>query len=238
MAPVDEKGSLWEFDPGSSKWTLLSPSDIQSVAYPQARSYHCMANDGRNTIFLHAGCPETGRLSDLWKFDLSSRTWTKLPSAPDPPRGGASIAFLGDALYRANGFDGTTEQGGSLDIFNPRTNTWSSIAYTPDGKSGPVPRSVSALLPAKISGRAHLVTLFGERDPSSLGHEGAGKMLGDIWAFDIESKTWNRVDIQGDTHPAARGWFAADAFTEDKLLVQGGLGESNERLGDVWLLSF
>jgi hypothetical protein len=25
--------------------------------------------------------------------------------------------------------------------------------------------------------------MFGERDPSSLGHAGAGKMLTDVWAF-------------------------------------------------------
>lgn len=238
MEPIDEKGSLWEFDTGSSEWSLVTPTEVQPGKYPQARSYHCMTSDGRNTIFVHAGCPETGRLSDLWEFNLTSRRWKKLMSAPDPPRGGASIAFLGGVLYRINGFDGNTEQGGSLDMFHPDTNTWSSIAYTPDGESGPVPRSVSALLPVIIGGKAHLVTLFGERDPSSLGHQGAGKMLGDVWAFDIESKTWNHVDVQGGMHLAARGWFAADAFAEDKILVQGGLGESNERLGDVWLLSF
>ena len=46
------------------------------------------------------------------------------------------------------------------------------------------------------------------------------------------------MDTWGDTLPAARGWFAGDVLTEDKVLVQGGLGESNQWLGDAWMLSF
>ena len=38
-----------------------------------------------------------------------------------------------------------------------------------------------------------LLTLFGERDPSSLGHQGAGKMLGDVWMYDIALATWSEV---------------------------------------------
>lgn len=137
-----------------------------------------------------------------------------------------------------NGFDGKAEQGGNLDIYTPGANTWSSLAYAPDGQTGPGARSVAVLLAVKIGGKSHLVTLFGERDPSALGHQGAGRMLSDVWAFDIQDQTWKRVDAQGDTIPAARGWFAGDVLAEDKVLVQGGLGESNQRLGDVWILSF
>ena len=237
MAPVDEKGAIWEFDPPSSSWTLLSPASTSGL-YPEARSYHCMATDGHDTIYIHAGCPEKGRLTDLWAFNVSSRTWKELAPAPEPARGGTSIAFVDGLLYRMNGFDGKTEQGGNLDIYAPETNTWSSLTYAPDGQTGPGARSVAVLLAVKIGGKSHLVTLFGERDPSALGHQGAGKMLSDAWAFDIENKTWMRVDAQGDTLPAARGWFTGDVLGEDKVLVQGGLGESNQRLGDAWILSF
>lgn len=83
MAPVDEKGAIWEFDPLSSTWTLLSPASIFD-SYPEARSYHCMTTDSRDTIYIHAGCPEKGRLSDLWAFNVSSRSWTELAPAPEP----------------------------------------------------------------------------------------------------------------------------------------------------------
>lgn len=238
MAPVEENGAIWEFDPRTSTWSLISPSDAEANKYPAARSYHCTTNDGKDTLYVHAGCPEKGRLSDLWAFGLSSRKWTELTPAPNPPRGGTSIAFIDGKLYRMNGFDGTTEQGGSLDIYSPEKNAWMSHAFVPDGKAGPTPRSVSALLPVRIGGTACLVTLFGERDPSSLGHQGAGKMLSDVWLFNIDSQKWNQVEVHGEVLPDARGWFAADVIDENKILVHGGLGESNERLADVWSLSF
>jgi hypothetical protein len=197
-----------------------------------------MSSNGKDTLYLHAGCPEKGRLSDLWSFNLSTRKWKELAAAPDPPRGGTSIAFSTGLLYRMNGFDGRCEQGGSLDIYFPEKNSWESHTYAADGQAGPSPRSVSALLPVSLDGKPCLVTLFGERDPSTLGHQGAGKMLGDVWIFDIETKSWTEVEVQGDELPLARGWFAADTADEGKIVIQGGLGESNERLGDVWSLSF
>jgi hypothetical protein len=116
--------------------------------------------------------------------------------------------FTGGLLYRMSGFDGKSEQGGSLDIYDPTQNTWSSREYPPDGVSGPTPRSVCALVPIVVRGKALLVTLFGERDPSSLGHQGAGKMLGDVWAYDIDSATWSKIKANGASvfdEPAPRG---------------------------------
>ncbi|OCK84551.1 galactose oxidase [Lepidopterella palustris CBS 459.81] len=244
MTPIEENGTLWVYDPEKSSWSTISPID-PSHPYPAARSYHCLANNGFDTIFVHAGCPANGRLSDLWAFTVTIRQWVQLPSAPDPPRGGTSIALSGVELFRMNGFDGKTEQGGNLDIFNLAEGSWSTRPYTADGVSGPAPRSVSALLPVNIFGKKYLVTLFGERDPSSLGHAGAGKMLGDAWAYEIESGKWIKINAEADSLeglPEPRGWFAADLLigepTVQGVLVHGGLGESNERLGDVWLLYF
>ncbi|EYE91292.1 Kelch repeat protein [Aspergillus ruber CBS 135680] len=53
--------------------------------------------------------------------------------------------------------------------------------FAADGRSGPTPRSVVALLPVTISGKVYLATLFGKRDPSSLGYQDTGKMLSDVW---------------------------------------------------------
>lgn len=236
LAPIDEQGGLWEFDPKAASWSYILPSNASAKTVPVARSYHCMASDGGDTLYLHAGCSETGRLSDLWAFSLTRKVWTEVSPAPGPSRGGTSIAFIDGELYRMNGFDGKTEQGGNLDIYSPKTNSWTSHVYAPDGKAGPSPRSVSCLLPVWLGGRPFLVTLFGERDPSSLGHQGAGKMLGDMWVFDIVNRAWEEVSAQGNQLPTARGWFDADVTSTSTIVVHGGLGESNERLGDVWTI--
>jgi hypothetical protein len=235
MAPVEEHGSLLVFDPVALDWSVLSPVDGKAP-YPEARSYHCLASDGSDTIYVHAGCPEKGRLSDLWSFQVSTRRWTKLASAPDPPRGGASIAFTTGLLFRMHGFDGTREQGGSLDIYDPDTDRWSTLKYTPDGNSGPIPSSVSSLLPITINGRASLVTIFGELDPSAYGHEGAGKMSDYVWRYDIDDKKWSQIRLDAGEKPAPRGWFAADTVGTSKVVVHGGLDEDNNRLGDIWMV--
>ncbi|KAE8823049.1 hypothetical protein PTNB85_10228 [Pyrenophora teres f. teres] len=242
MAPVEEAGTVWCFDPASSSWSRISPTD-SSKPYPPARSYHCSTSDGKDTLFIHAGCPTNGRLSDLWKFNINERTWTQAADAPAPHRGGASIAFSGSKLYRMNGFDGTTEQGGSVDIFDIASNTWTTENFSADGHNGPRPRSVCVLLPVKLAKKDKLLTLFGEHDPSSLGHAGAGKMLSDVWIYDISEKWWTEVHPEGsDGIPDPRGWFDADVIKaedgNDSIVIHGGLGENNERLADLWQLRF
>lgn len=240
MAPIEEHGAMWVLDRLPMKWTKLAPSD-PSKPYPAARSYHSSTSDNEGTIFIHAGCPESGRLEDLWSFHPSTCTWTQLADAPAPARGGTSIAFHGGLLYRANGFDGKSELGGSLDIFDPVKNTWSTKAYIADGVSGPIARSVATVLPVFANEKALLVTLFGESDPSSFGHQGAGKMLGDVWAYDIASETWSEVDTTAagtPGRPAPRGWFDADVLEKSAILISGGLGEENNRLDDAWILQF
>lgn len=237
MTPIEEQGAFWSFDPTTQTWSEVTPRDTQSP-FPPGRSYHALANDGNDTIYLQAGCLEKDRLSDLWSFSVSQRQWQQLAAAPDPARGGTSITFARGKLWRMNGFDGTKEQGGTLDVFDPKDGDWTTIPFAADDREGPVPRSVCCLLALRICGRDSLLTMFGESDPSNLGHQGAGRMLGDIWVFDIESGHWQKVLPQDGDKPLPRGWFAADVVDDSRVLIQGGLSTSNERLDDVWLLEF
>lgn len=238
VAPIDERGSLWALEPSTDSWSSIAPS---SNSYPAPRSYHCMTNDGQDTIYVHAGCPEKGRLSDLWAFTVSTSEWKQLAAAPDPPRGGPSMAFVDGRIYRMNGFDGEHEQGGSIDVYDIAANSWSSIDFLADGVDDPGARSVAALLPVRVNDDTWLVTLLGESDPSNLGHQGAGKMLSDVWAYSLEAGKWSRVTTSSGAVPEGRGWFDADVVNidgKDGVVVVGGLGESNERLDDAWLLGF
>lgn len=249
MKPIEEHGSLWCFKPKTSSWVKITPAD-PDAPFPKGRSYHAMTSTYRygdadrhsRTIYVHAGCPESGRLNDLWAFDVETRVWKKLRDAPGAPRGGASICVDGSQakLYRMNGFDGKNEIGGCIDIYAVEDDRWSTRNFEADGEKGPGPRSVSALLAPEIHGSDDfLVTLFGESDPSNLGHQGAGKMLGDIWVYIISRHAWVKVRAKarkGQKGPAPRGWFAADLAGNEGIVVAGGLAEDNGRLGDVWVL--
>ncbi|KAG7127107.1 Nitrile-specifier protein 5 like [Verticillium longisporum] len=202
MAPVEENGAVWRYTPADSTWMLITPAD-PSAPFVDGRSYHAATSNGVDTFYLHAGCPEKGRKADLWSFSVESRTWTALPAAPPPTRGGTSIAFSNGKIYRMNGFDGEHEQGGAIDVFDIAKETWSTISFQADGVQGPEARSVAALVIVQSQGKDLLVTLFGERDPSALGHAGAGKMLSDVWAFDIDHEIWKKLEFTGDI-PSSR----------------------------------
>jgi len=246
MTALDEAGGFWTLRPETAttepQWSLLPPSSPSSPL-PPARSYHSVTNDGTSQIFIHAGCAADGRLRDLWSFDVNERTWTQLPNAPGPSRGGTSLCFAEGKIWRFGGFDGKREIGGLIDCFDVDRGEWGdSVEFVADGVEGPRARSVAGFVPVYVGGgkRLVLIAIFGEADPSSLGHEGAGKMLGDVWAFDVEGRRWAKVDDTATTsqRPAPRGWFGAAAVGRGRLAVVGGLGEDNERLGDAWVLDF
>ena len=244
MTCQESNGSFDVFDTAKSSWSVVTTAQELAADRPEDRSYHSMTSDNDHTIYLHAGCPAKGRLNDLWAFNTSTRKWTQLPSAPGGGRGGTSIAFSSSGhLYRINGFDGKTEQGGAVDVFDLKQEKWSTIEYKADGMDGPEPRSVSAFVPTKTdAGRELLVTLFGEGSPSDLGHAGAGRMFADVWAWDVSAGKWFRAEFECQpTGPLPRGWFDADVWTAangkgDRVVVHGGLHDDNSRLDDLWVL--
>lgn len=62
------------------------------------------------------------------------------------------------------------------------------------------------LVLVEIEEKGYLLTLFGERNLSSLGPTGVGKILGDVLAFDVQPNARSRVEPNVEA-PAPRGWF-------------------------------
>ena len=274
MQPLEEHGRVWVFDIKLSSWTFLDP--LKGSRYPAARSYHASAatpnpkksyrdhtetppgsldSDAYGTIFIHGGCPASGRVADVWAFDVLARMWSPYPDAPGPGRGGPSLTFAQDRLYRFGGFDGKTEIGGldyldiSISTFNdkggsgelaviPSTGKWETVICPAEAET-PGDRSVAGLQPITTGqGRNYLLLFLGEGNPSTLGHEGAGKFYDDVWSYQLRpdgmtaasfkdatrllvgTKTgegsWAHVDVPEATmtegqheHPGPRGWFAS-----------------------------
>lgn len=106
----------------TSTWTEWAQGDSNMVGTPQQPIVGNIANnsrdeddDGYGTLIVHGGCLSEGRANDTWAFDMRSRVWQELPSAPGQPRGGTSIAVASSKLWRFGGFNGETEEGGQLD---------------------------------------------------------------------------------------------------------------------------
>lgn len=240
MECLPEKGDVWRFKSG--EWTRIECDGEP----PQDRSYHVMVTYNED-LFVHAGCPAAGRLSDLYRLSLASPkpVWTKLADAPGPGRGGTVLGVIPglSSFVRWGGFAGY-ELGGPLDIYHVPTNTWYSVDVAGEQ---PAKRSVHALVGLRGAPRSDGIValmLFGEGEASDLGHAGAGKFHDDAWALVkapstelTEGWSWEKLTIpEGTSKPQARGWFAADAWADGKVVFQGGLNTDNERLSDAWIL--
>lgn len=106
----------------TTTWTEWAQGDSDVVGTPQRPIVGNVANNSRDeddegfgTFIVHGGCFTEGRANDTWAFDVHSRVWQELPSAPGKPRGGTSITIAGGKLWRFGGFNGETEEGGQLD---------------------------------------------------------------------------------------------------------------------------
>ncbi|KAL0942502.1 kelch domain-containing protein [Colletotrichum truncatum] len=205
----------------AQSWKAWAVGDSAEVGIPQAPIVgHLAANavdeedEGYGTFFVHGGCLASGeRTNDLWAFDVRSRVWSQLPSAPGPARGGAAIAVSKSRLFRFGGFDGKGELGGQLDFLHLEMDTfddgvskgeiavhgrggWQSIVQGANSGEDeiqliadqvwPGHRSVAGLEAVTVgAGREYLLLIMGEREPSPDGHSGAGAMWDDVWAFQV-----------------------------------------------------
>ncbi|KAH9897856.1 galactose oxidase [Cubamyces lactineus] len=245
---------------GSVRWERVFATNEDEA--PAPRSYHTAVVHG-GKIYIHAGCPEAGRLSTLHAFDVQARVWTALAPAPEPGRGGTclvatTLAGSDCALLLRYGawFCGheLPTTAGTLDIYSIAENKWYTVQPGPDPTHGsPGPRSVHGFAPfqSRNPALADAVAILyhGERDASSLGHAGAGTFWNDVWLLmrtgrdgDILSGwAWRKVEIaDGDEHvPEGRGWFAPASWLADgntRVILFGGLLSSNARSDELWEL--
>ncbi|KAM0264426.1 hypothetical protein ACHAQJ_000617 [Trichoderma viride] len=206
----------------AQSWQEWALGDISKSGIPQdpivghlAENASDEETDGYGTFFVHAGSLASGdRTSDLWAFDVHSRTWTELPAAPGPARAGTSICISKSRIFRFGGYDGQTEIGGQLDFLNLEVEMfddrvtrgevsvrarggWQSILENePEASSQqipsepiqawPAPRSVSSLEAITIGGGTeYLVLTMGEATSSTESHTGIGKSHNDVWLFQV-----------------------------------------------------
>lgn len=207
MAPLDRfQAGVWKapldgLDAADTvPWERLPAVNDDSDAAPALRSFHASVLAGvcisyrsssgahvrsQGRLYIHAGCPASGRLADLHAYDLATHTWHKLADAPAEPRGGTAIAAVSlpsaselvlvrfggrssippsSAMLtkRQLGFAGVQlpkiTQGSPppLDIYTPSTNTWSTVYPAPDPEQGfPGPRSVLGLVPFTTGARTN-----------------------------------------------------------------------------------
>ncbi|KAG0267650.1 hypothetical protein DFQ27_008553 [Actinomortierella ambigua] len=257
MTPLQSHLYSFDTEKATTTWQVV---EAKSGKLPAPRSFHAMAASDSD-IYVFGGCPTKGRLNDLHKFSLSSGAWSVLPTPPITPRGGAAMAYHGNRLYIHGGFTGKEES--DLVIYDTTTGEW--VQTLPSSANAPGARSVHAIVPLASSSSSsssfsnsaesdRLLVLFGEGNPSHLGHEGAGEFWGDVWMATLpksssslkgedgrlpvhyEKVTLEAAESAQDNLPCPRGWFQALPWNGN-VVLSGGLAANNTRLNDMYLLS-
>ncbi|EPS72494.1 hypothetical protein M569_02263, partial [Genlisea aurea] len=217
-----ELNELYLFDTISSTWTLL-PSG------PPHRSYHSMAADDRR-LYIFGGCGNSGRLNDLWGYDVVDKKWIEFPSPGEgvKPRGGAGLSVVAGKIWVVYGFSGMELK--DVHCFDPVEGKWCEVETGGDEK--PSGRSVFSTFSYGDS----ILIYGGEIDPSDLGHLGAGKFADGVYGLNTRSLVWNKLEEGEESvgRPGARGWCAFGGGRKG-LLIYGGNSPSNDRLGDMFL---
>jgi hypothetical protein len=209
---------LWVLDLASESWTQLQPAG----GPPAGRFGHNAAFDPvANRLIIYGGEGEAF-YGDTWAYDIASNTWSQLSIGGPLNRYGAGGAYnpASGLFYVTHGF---TSSGRFDDTwaFTPGSAEWLNV--TPANGSLPEARCLTRAVLDPAGGR---LLLFG-------GQSNSNGFLGDLWAFDLETQTWNQLDLSG---PSGRNLYAWAAREGDALLFGGNAGGVNQN--DLWRFDY
>jgi hypothetical protein len=192
---IDEGSSMWLYNPERKAWDLLEPSDPNNAPGPRRNA---KLFDYEGTIVFYGGVDATGDpASDLWQFDIASRSWTQLPTAPVAA---SNVALANSQLWLISSADPLSSQLHHLGISLPKDEmTWESFTF-PTNPLVPSPRARhdGAFLPITTGyGRNYMVYILGAKEDFSSGDEAKPTeksddtkevtQFSDTWALQIPS---------------------------------------------------
>ncbi|KAG2424240.1 hypothetical protein HXX76_014624 [Chlamydomonas incerta] len=160
---------------------------------------------------------------ELWRLDLTSGAWTRLPSA-GPDGAGPGKRYLlaaAEVAGRMVLYGGLVDGQGDVWSYTPAAATasaspggvWEKLAAEVPAAAGGPGRRVGHTLVGWAAGGGVGVVMYGGR--STTPPEGGGiknQVFDDAWFFDLASRSWRKLQAGGVAAPAPAGaGDAADA---------------------------
>ena len=156
-------------------------------------------------VYAVGGYDDTSTLDVVETFDPRTGSWSRSPHLPQP-RGGTAAAALGGLLYVAGGFisaPGIEETTASVIAYDPRRQTWRSVAPMPTARE----------LLRLVTAGPYLYAVGG------LSRE--GNSLTTIERYDPRSNRWQTVSPMHESRVAA-GITTANIDGRQVLVAVGG----------------
>ena len=218
-------GLVYEYDPATDKWTKKNPMPLLS--------HHVAFAEYRGKIYAFGGFvyPSSGPaawvpVDNAWEYDPASDSWKAL--APMPTRRGSPVAAaVGDKIYVIGG--ATLPQGskepavhparphisvGSVEEYDPATNTWRTRASMPTARN----HATAGVVNGKIY-------VIGGRVGTAFITSGSSN-IDVVEEYDPASDAWGAPRAR---MPSARSAMASGVYG-GRIYVTGGEGQDAQRM--------
>ncbi|WIA40680.1 hypothetical protein OEZ86_004378 [Tetradesmus obliquus] len=237
---------LWRYDPATGAWQQLP--GCESVG---ARGGSVLVASGDGSQLLLMGGFNGDEMRDCHSYDIAAATWS-CPACCDGVD--TAAAHVNGSCAAAKGEARCTSQHVSSLAMPLARSVFGAAVHTGCSSSS------SAAATGGCPHAGHIVAFGGEVSPSDKGHAGAGNFCAAAYCLSppghpcSEACThataagsnidaagshrhsgWHVLDAAGEG-PGPRGWFAAAAVAGGDLVVHGGLGGDNSRMGDMFRL--
>lgn len=209
---------LWAYSYDRQTWALVAISGSP----PPARFGHTLVYDSTRRQLLLFGGQAGSFFSDVWAFDVATRTWRKAGANDAGPKSryghGAIYDAARDRLVITHGFT-TAGRFDDTWAFDLASSNWREL--TPSGTK-PLRR---CLFHSASDGKDQMFIYGGCAS-------GFGPCpLGDLWAFDLTTNQWTERTPLTSPPPREHNGLAFDTAAS-RLVIFGGLGGS--LLSDTW----
>ncbi|MFW9786072.1 MAG: kelch repeat-containing protein [Candidatus Thorarchaeota archaeon] len=220
-------GDSWSYDFNTDNFYNLAPYPTAPTRQISAMEYDSQSH--KTVMFSGLEMwPDGPYPDDTWIFDAAANNWTEVFPALSPSgRGGHRMAYDSESdriiMYGGRAADGITflDDTWSYDF---ETNTWTEMSPS----TGPGARWYHSMTYDVESDR---VILFG-----GLIFGPSGGALGDVWAYDYNTDTWE--PLPATTSPAPRGTNSLSYDIEsDRVVLFGGYDLVGD-FDDTWIFDY
>ena len=218
----------------SLDFTTLTWSKIEPFGNPPpARDSHSAIIYNNTDMIIFGGNGSTGKLNDLWNFNLIDKKWTKLTSEGSPPS--ARDGHLSSLIYNKymviySGLDDKDEVAKDIFLFDIDNKKWidceieGNIMQNRDGQSCGLVEDI--------------MYLFGGQGPGDDEYSNDLFMLKFNISDNLKIKPKaiiSLVEISNKIKPKERASHCCTVYKEQYLIISGGESKKKEPLDDIWI---
>ena len=229
---------LWNFNFNDKKWTKISASGNG----PSPRDGHLTSLIYNKYMIIYAGLDNNDNvIHDIYLFDIQNKIWYEcdIDGVPIQSKDGQSCCKIGNTMYLFGG-QGPPDDEYSNDLFTLKIEIPENLK---DSKNGQKPKAIISNVEINNNNLRPKVrasqTCVGYKDQYLIiiGGEGKNqKPLDDIWIFDLKTKSYIEIELQGEEKIEGRFCHSCLMYG-DILALYGGMQNSEVTLDNLTVLS-